>query len=158
MFYHQDPNPYLFLSSLLFLLPMYAARPIQELWMTRAALGGLVVASASYHATKNGTLYYIDQAAVFALFLRSIIDGWLGGGRCLTIALAVNGTCGYLYYYGRVTQGLIWSPDFFVATASHLSMHLIVAGGYVALIAQYAENLKNGAPPMDEGVAYSKTI
>jgi hypothetical protein len=37
-------------------------------------------------------------------------------------------------------------------------MHLIVAGGYVALIAQYAENLKNGAPPMDEGVAYSKTI
>jgi hypothetical protein len=142
MFYHQDPNPYLFLSSLLFLLPMYAAQPIQELWMTRAVLGGLVIASTSYHATKNSTLYYIDQAAVFALFLRSIIDGLKGGRGCLTIALAVNGTCCYLYYYGRLHQGLIWSPDFFVATASHISMHLIVIVGYIALITQYTENLK----------------
>ncbi len=139
MFYHQDPNPYLFLSSLLFLLPMYAAQPIQELWLTRAALGGLVCASASYHATKNGTLYYIDQAAVFVLFLRSIIDGLRGGGGCLTIAFAVNGTCGYLYYYGRVTQGLIWSPNFFVATASHVCMHLLVALGYSSLIMYYGK-------------------
>ena len=157
MFYHQDPNPCLVLSSLFFLSPLYAALQIQELWLTRAALGSLVVASASYHVTKNGTLYYIDQAAVFVLFLRSIIDGLRGGGGCLTIAFAVNGTCFYLYYYGRLYQGLIWSPDFVVATASHVSMHLIVAGGYVALIAQYAENLKNGQPLLDVGVAYSKT-
>ena len=144
MFYHQSRNPYLVLSSLLFLAPMYSAYHIQELWVTTAALGGLIVASTSYHMTKNGVLYYIDQGAISILFLRSIIDGLRGGSGCLTIALAVNGTCFYLYYYGRLYQGLIWSPDFFVATASHACMHLLVAGGYIALIAQYAENLKTG--------------
>jgi hypothetical protein len=79
MFYHQDPNPYLVLSSLFFLSPLYAALQIQELWMTAAALGGVVIAAASYHATKNGTLYYINQTAVGLLFLRSVIDGLWGG-------------------------------------------------------------------------------
>ena len=142
MFYHQAPNPYLVLSSLLFLAPMYSAYHIQELWATMVALGGLIIASTSYHMTKNGVLYYIDQGAVIILFLRSIIDGLGGGDGCLTISVAVNSACFYLYYYGRLYQGLIWSPDFFVATASHACMHILVAGGYIALIAQYAENLK----------------
>lgn len=140
MFYHQDPNPYLVSSSLFFLWPLYSALQIQELWGTAATLGGLVIASSSYHATKNRALYYIDQGAVSLLFLRSIIDGV--SGDCLTIAVAVNCICFYLYYYGRMRQTLIWSPDFFIATASHAGMHLIVALGYVCLVAQYAENLK----------------
>jgi hypothetical protein len=136
MFYHQDPNPYLVASTLTFLVPLHAAAQL-ELWQTQLVLSALLVASTSYHATKNGLLYYADQAAVTALVWRSVVDGLNGGPLCTGIAIGVNAACVYLYYYGRIRQTLIWSPQFVTATASHAGMHLLVAGGYTLLLTLY---------------------
>jgi hypothetical protein len=137
MFYHQSPNPYLVISSLLFLIPAHYAHDVEQLWPTTYALRGLVIASSAYHLTKHHVLYYIDQGAVITLFIRSIIDGLYGGPTCITISMAINLMCIYLYYYGRLTQSLIWSSSFHEATASHVFMHSIVVVGYSALILNY---------------------
>jgi hypothetical protein len=137
MFYHQSPNLYLVFSSLLFLIPAHYSSRVEKLWSTTYVLNGLVIASSAYHLTKHHVLYYIDQGAVIALFARSIIDGYYGGNRCITISATINLMCFYLYYYGRITQSLIWSPSFLEATASHVFMHSIVVVGYSALILNY---------------------
>jgi hypothetical protein len=133
MFYHQQPNPYLVTSTLTFLLPLSVALQTGNVETQRAFLALLVV-STSYHATKYRPLYYVDQIAVNYLVLRSFLDGYAGGPASLSISVAVNLICLYLYTYGRLTQGLIWSPSFKVATTTHALMHCIVAGGYTCLL------------------------
>ncbi len=139
MFYHQSPNPYLVFSSLLFLVPSYYSSWSKQLWLTTYALNGLVIASSAYHLTKHHVLYYIDQGAVISLFARSIIDGYYGGTTCIIIVSLTNAICFYLYYYGRLTQSLIWSPSFLEATVSHVCMHSIVMVGYSVLILNYGK-------------------
>jgi hypothetical protein len=108
-----------------------------EILATAGVVGGLIVSSAAYHMTKHRTLYYIDQGAVMALVVRSFVDGINGGADAFVITLAVNSICTYLYYYGRLTQTLIWSPNFYSATASHMLMHSISAVGYYTLLMNY---------------------
>ena len=141
MFFHQNPNPYLVASTLTFLAPFAVATRIQNT-ETQYAFICLLCASTCYHATKYRALYYVDQLAVNYLVLRSFIDGYAGGSASLTVSIAVNLICFYLYMYGRMTQGLIWSPSFKVATASHALMHCLVAAGYT-----YMLQLAEGLPP-----------
>jgi hypothetical protein len=133
MFYHQNPNPYLIVSTLTFLAPLSIAAQL-DATHTQNAFVFLLVASTAYHATKHPVLYYIDQAAVNYLVIRSFIDGYAGGAASFTVSISVNLACFYLYMYGRKTQGLIWSPSFPVATASHVFMHCLVAAGYSCLL------------------------
>jgi hypothetical protein len=133
MFYHQNPNPYLVASTLTFLAPLSMATQL-DMIQTQNAFIFLLVASTTYHATKNRVLYYIDQAAVNYLVVRSLIDGYMGGAASLTVSISVQVVCFYLYMYGRKTQGLIWSPSFQVATATHVFMHCLVAAGYSCLL------------------------
>jgi hypothetical protein len=136
IFYHQEPNPWLIASSLLFLLPALEARR-QHVAATATTLLSLSIVSALYHLTKNPVLYYLDQLAVLAIVSRSIVDGLKGGGASLQICVAVNAGSFVLYYVGLATHGLIWSPNFWVATGSHAFMHIGVAGGYQLLLENY---------------------
>ena len=136
MFYHQSPNPYLVTSTLTFVIPLYYANLLQ-IWSTQYVFGSLIIASSAYHMTKHPLLYYTDQCMVAALIYRSIIDGLAGGHICTSITAFINILCGYLYYYGRLKQSLIWSPDFYTATASHACMHSLVAIGYTTLLYFY---------------------
>jgi hypothetical protein len=77
---------------------------------------------------------------VASLVYRSILDGLHGGCTSMAIALIVNSLCGYLYYYGRLRQTMIWSPDFTVATTSHACMHILVATGYTTLLYVYPDD------------------
>ena len=136
MFYHQDPNPFLVASSFLFLIPMQLAAPL-KLWTTQAVFWNLILSSASYHATKNRALFYIDQVACYALVACSIKDGYYGGNGTLSMTVSINLACAYLYYYGYTYQCLIWSPDYRVATAAHMGMHLIGSLGCTAALYFY---------------------
>jgi hypothetical protein len=135
-FYHQEVNPYLVASSLLFLLPILTVRRL-HLAATAHTLLSVAVISTAYHATKNPILYWVDQAAVGNLVWRSVVDGWKGGGTALRISAAVNTGAFILYYVGRATGSLIWSKEFWFATASHATLHIGVVAGYLQLLQNY---------------------
>jgi hypothetical protein len=138
IFYHQDPNPYLMASSLLFWIPLQEAIRRGRRW-TVYTLSLLIPASLAFHATKHPALYALDQAAVYALVACSWYDGY--HGDALLITTTVNAASFYLYMWGRLSQSLIWSADFQEATAAHILMHALSALGYTWLLKEYKQGL-----------------
>ena len=135
IYYHQEPNPWLVASSFSFLVPYWMCRshPAGPR-ATQSPLLALIAASAAYHATKDPVIFYLDQIAVWTFAWRTLQDGWRGGQKSWAVAAVSNTTTFVVYYYGRYTQSLLWSPEYAVATAAHMGFHIWVAAAYCLLL------------------------
>ena len=133
IFYHQEPNLYLATSSILYSIPLYAAI-LADQYLTFCALALVIPTSIVYHSTKHPIAYYLDQIGVYSVVFCSWYDGYRGGPATLCISFLSNAASFYLYMWGRKTQSLIWSPDYRIATASHVLLHAVSALGYTALL------------------------
>ena len=133
-----SPNPYLVTSTLFFLVP--AALAVQMGLMAPAIIFScLVVASISYHTTKDSTLFWIDQVACAAAIGGLGYLAWITGPIGYVIGVLTAGACGLLYYYGWYTTSLVWSPEFWPATRAHILMHTIATVGTVAALLAFKE-------------------
>ena len=118
-----EPNPYLVASSLTFIIPTTLAAYNQQ-WLHYSILLNLMLMSSLYHATKNITLFYLDQVACFALTASTIRLSLINNHYTVPIT-----TIGYTigtYYGGYMYNTFIWSPDKSVATFYHVIMHIVI--------------------------------
>ncbi len=136
MEFKNQPNPYLVLSSLLYIVPLYAANQA-NIQIAKSAFSLLLPASIAYHATRHPIIYYIDQVGVYSVVVGSWIDGYNGGQISSFYAILSNIISFYLFFWGKMTGTLIWSNSYFISTTSHALLHAASAIGYTFLILNY---------------------
>lgn len=142
----------LVLTSLSFLIPLYAAIETQNVTTTVCwtALTGtsvlLHITKRPYHLHGPGNcipvLYAMDMTAVVIAMGRALVDGWTAGPigflvSSLVILYAIvvflGGQCWDTFVYSRI-------PEFGIL--SHASVHLLASLGGAGVI--YLRALKNG--------------
>lgn len=124
-------NPYLVVSSLLFLVPTtYAA--YTRIWSAYAVLLYITAVSSLYHATKNEKLFYLDQTACilyaaysgYQLYKNNVIYVWyFSAGFSILV-----------YYGGYLTNSMVYSPNIVIATMCDIMMHFICITSGITII------------------------
>lgn len=132
------------LSSLTFLLPFYAAVDTGN--ATSAFYWGvLTTTSVLLHSTKRPfhlhgdgncipVLQLADSVAVYAILVRSQMDGYYAGPIGLVISVGVVVWGAIIFHIGRMLSMFAFDrrPD--ISIVSHVSLHLLASFGGVGVI------------------------
>ena len=122
-------NPYLVLSSILFVIPTTVAA-YKRHWILYATFGYVTIVSSLYHATKYQPLLYLDYPGVCIITVVPGIECWKS--RYLTHYFIIGTMIIILYWGGWFTGHLIFADDPFEQTISHAAMHLLANVGGIA--------------------------
>jgi hypothetical protein len=141
-------NPWLIATSVAFTLPyIYAARMGASL-LSFASLA-LATVSSLYHATKDPTLFWIDQVVVIHMAAATLLHGYRHG--TIHISCSFIGVNMILYYVGWYFTSLIWSHTYIIATTAHAFMHVwTIVGIFTILYASHGgprESSSLASPP-----------
>ena len=140
------------LSSLTFLLPFYASVDTRNV-ISAFGWGALTTTSLFLHITKKPVHIYghgncipileqIDLGMVYAIIIRSQIDGYYAGpiGLFVSMGVVVWGTI--VFHIGRMMGMFVYDPRADISILSHVSLHLLASFGGAGVI--YLRALKNG--------------
>lgn len=140
------------LSSLTFLLPFYAAVDTGNA-ITAFYWGALTTTSLLLHITKKPyhlygvnncipALQLADTLALYAIIVRSQLDGYAAGpmGLIVSIGVVVWGTI--MFHIGRALGMFAFDRRADISIVSHVSLHLLASFGGSGVI--YLRALKNG--------------
>ena len=130
-----DANPVLMSSSLLFLLPMFAALRSDSTYAAVAS-ANLTVTSVIYHWSKDPGYFWIDQIGIFLYVVAMVFEAFFRKQmfhQILVGAITIYSMC--IYHYGYMQECYIWDVDCKTATQHHVGMHFIGAmGGLLTFI------------------------
>ena len=118
-----EPNPYLVVSSILFVIPTTMSA-YKRKWLLYGTYIYITIISSIYHATKYQPLLYLDYPGCYAIVIVTAYENWKTG-RVLHWILATF-MCGVLFWGGWVSNRFVFSPNQFEKNISHVGMHLIV--------------------------------
>jgi hypothetical protein len=129
MVYATEPNWALVASSQLFLIPTLAYFLTGER-ICGALNVGIYLSSIAYHSTKPRYPIFLLADMVFAQTgnLCAIYTTAQWVPYSIPLYSVFLGSALTVYYYGRHTSSLAWDPDPKVATAWHITMHVILSG------------------------------
>jgi hypothetical protein len=142
----------LVLTSLSFLIPLYAAVETQNV-PTTVCWSALTCTSVLLHITKRPyhlhgpgncipVLYAMDMTVVYIAMGRALMDGWGGGPAGLLASSIVIAYAAIVFLGGQCWNTFVYSrvPEFSIL--SHASVHLLSSVGGAGVI--YLRALKNG--------------
>ena len=112
------------ISSLSFIGPL-TLTTYNKQWYAAIATLLILITSVSYHSTKDQTLMRIDMATVYLLVATYLAYGYKY--KILYIAIPEGLYVMTIYHYGYHNQALAWSPNYYVSTFWHGSIHVTVA-------------------------------
>jgi hypothetical protein len=121
------PNPILVASSLLFIIPVAMAKD----WAVFNVSMFLALISSMYHATKNLTLFWVDQVAVYIYVIYISYRLNMIGKNLEWFIPILYSTI--VYHIGYLNKRFIWSTNPMEANISHVSMHLSAVYPGIAL-------------------------
>ena len=140
------------LSSMIFLMPFYAAVETQN--PTSAfCWGALTTTSVFLHITKQPfhihgldncipVLQYADSVAIYAVLMRSLVDGYSAGPVGMTMAFLAIAWGALVFHIGRPLGRFAFDPRPDISILSHVSIHVVSAMGGTGVL--YMRALKNG--------------
>jgi len=136
------PNPYLVVSSTLFVIPTTLAANYR-FWNIYAIFLYITIVSSLYHATKYPPLLYLDYPGCYTVILVLGYETYKVN-KFTEFALYYS-VCGILFWGGYFTKRLVFSENQIEQTVSHLTMHLIVIASGVMTTYQI-NRIKNLTP------------
>jgi hypothetical protein len=123
MYSVNDPNPYLVLTSTLFIIPAFIAG-YYKFWLESSACILISFISSIHHAYRTNYTYILDQLACYYLAyvfymtcakLNVRYAWYIGVGYSITV-----------YNIGKLFNILTWDPDYIISTLWHISMHIFI--------------------------------
>lgn len=117
------PNPYLVLSSTLFVIPTTVAANYRD-WNIYAIFLYMTVVSSLYHATKYPPLLYLDYPGCYTVVV--ILGYETYKIQKFKEFAFYSSLCAMLFWGGYLTDRLVFSDNEIEQTVTHFMMHLIV--------------------------------
>lgn len=117
-----EPNPYLTLSSILFIIPTTMSAYNRQ-WNLYATFLFLTIVSSLYHATKYQPLLYLDYPGCYLVVLVTGYENWKNGRTIFWMKSC--SLCCILFWGGWIFNSLIFSKDNIEKNVSHVGMHVI---------------------------------
>jgi hypothetical protein len=121
-----EPNYWLSLSSLSYLLPSYIAYSIGYTYLGVLYIV-LTTISVIYHSTKIPSLLLIDIPVSHINHILSFLIIIKGGFISISLYLSWLLYTLYSYYYGYQTSSLIWHKDPEKSTPWHAGLHVLTS-------------------------------
>jgi hypothetical protein len=118
-----QPNPYLVLSSILFIIPATLAA-YKNLWSEYFACIIITLISSIHHATRLTITSYLDKIACY--YLTYIF--YISSKKINKLYIWIIGA-GYsiiVYNVGYIFNMMAWNKVYYISTLWHISMHLVV--------------------------------
>jgi len=118
-----NPNPYLTISSVLFIIPTTMSAYKRQ-WLLYSIFLYMTIVSSIYHATKYQPLLYLDYPGCYGVVFITGYENWKTGRMFhWTVGTSI---CGILFWGGWMTGHFIFSEDSLEKNISHVGMHLFV--------------------------------
>jgi hypothetical protein len=128
----RKPNPTLVASSLMLLIPAWAAWKAGDtvrVWYH----AGVTVVSITYHLTKHPGVFWIDVAVANSL-VPSVLNLVAQRDYMAFAYAACVAYCFTIFYCGYAKKDLVWHPDPVIATRYHVSLHWVASFGIAMAI------------------------
>jgi len=112
------------ISSLSFIGPLVLTTYNKQ-WYAAIVTMLILITSVSYHSTKDKTLMHIDIGACYILVTTYLAYAYKY--KILYIGIPETLYVITIYHYGYRNQALAWSPNYYIATFWHGTIHVTVA-------------------------------
>jgi hypothetical protein len=118
-----QPNPYLVLSSILFIIPATLAA-YKKLWVEYIACIFITLISSIHHATRLPITYFLDKIACYYLIYIFYISSKKINKIYIWMIGAAYGLI--VYHISYIFNIMIWNEVYYISTLWHVSMHLVI--------------------------------
>jgi hypothetical protein len=127
----RSPSPFLCLTGLSYLLPMYVAYANGHYWTSGASLF-LALTSVGFHWTHREDILAVDRLAILQYFACSIYQsrGWSAVSTSISVAY-----CLVAYFLGQTYSIMCFDPNPNVQSLFHAMIHLSTATCAVLAVA-----------------------
>jgi len=121
-----NANYWLVVSSLSFIAPSIVSYKTYNYDITALYIM-ITITSSYYHYSKNPYLLYMDYALNQITHITTLHRILPGGWRSMSAYSVWVSYILFIYYYGNLTQTLVWNPNIDEATAWHMTLHMSTA-------------------------------